>query len=63
MNKDRVAQLIRELLVEIGEDPEREGLLKTPDRVARAYEFLTAGYRASSSPSSTTPCSSRNRTT
>ncbi|HNR36121.1 MAG TPA: GTP cyclohydrolase I FolE [Candidatus Hydrogenedentes bacterium] len=47
MNKDRVAQLIRELLVEIGEDPEREGLLKTPDRVARAYEFLTAGYRAS----------------
>jgi GTP cyclohydrolase I len=45
MNKKRVAGLIRELLVEIGEDPEREGLLKTPERVASAYEFLTSGYR------------------
>jgi len=45
MNVTRVSQLIRELLVEIGEDPEREGLLATPDRVARAYEFLTSGYR------------------
>jgi GTP cyclohydrolase I len=35
---------IRELLVEIGEDPEREGLVGTPDRVARAYVELTAGY-------------------
>ena len=45
MNLDRVAELIRELLVEIGEDPDREGLQKTPMRVARAYEFLTSGYR------------------
>lgn len=37
--------LIRQLLIEIGENPGREGLLKTPDRVARAYEELTAGYR------------------
>lgn len=44
MNEQRVAELIRELLVEIGEDPEREGLLKTPERVAKAYTFLTHGY-------------------
>lgn len=45
MNIERVAELVRELLKELGEDPDREGLLKTPERVARAYEFLTAGYR------------------
>jgi len=36
--------LIRQLLKEIGEDPEREGLQKTPGRVARALRFLTQGY-------------------
>ncbi len=36
--------LIRQLLKEIGEDPEREGLQKTPGRVARALQFLTQGY-------------------
>ncbi|MBP8132326.1 MAG: GTP cyclohydrolase I FolE [Candidatus Hydrogenedentes bacterium] len=45
MNKDRVIELVRELLIEIGEDPEREGLLKTPARVAQAWAFLTSGYR------------------
>lgn len=46
MNTERVSQLIRELLIELGEDPDRQGLLKTPQRVAHAYEFLTGGYRA-----------------
>jgi len=44
MNIERVAALTRELLVEIGEAPEREGLLKTPERFARAIGFLTKGY-------------------
>lgn len=38
-------QLIRTLLMELGEDPEREGLRKTPERVARSLQELTAGYR------------------
>jgi GTP cyclohydrolase I len=46
MNKARVARLIRELLIEIGEDPEREGLRRTPQRVAESYAFLTGGYRS-----------------
>ncbi len=42
---DRAAAAIRELLFAIGEDPDREGLLETPARVARAYAELTAGIR------------------
>jgi len=38
--------LIREILKRMGEDPEREGLRKTPHRVSAMYEFLTQGYRA-----------------
>lgn len=45
MNKDNVAKLVTTLLTEIGEDPKREGLLKTPSRMAKAYEFLTSGYK------------------
>jgi GTP cyclohydrolase I len=44
-NVARIEALIRELLVEIGEDPDREGLQRTPLRVAQAYAFLTSGNR------------------
>lgn len=37
-------ELMREILVRLGEDPEREGLQRTPERVKKAYEFLTKGY-------------------
>jgi GTP cyclohydrolase I len=42
---DKIANVYRELLQGIGEDVGREGLLRTPDRAARALEFLTQGYR------------------
>ena len=45
MNVERVKELVRELLIEIGEDPDREGLIRTPQRVAEAWKFLTRGYR------------------
>ncbi|HEU5465095.1 MAG TPA: GTP cyclohydrolase I, partial [Candidatus Binatia bacterium] len=37
-------QHIREILKAVGEDPDREGLLRTPQRVAQALTFLTRGY-------------------
>jgi GTP cyclohydrolase I len=39
-------ELIRKLLAELGEDPDREGLLRTPKRVEKALKFLTGGYAA-----------------
>ena len=39
-----IARLVKDLLKEIGEDPHRDGLLKTPERVERMFEFLTSGY-------------------
>src|SRR5439155_504224 len=46
LNAAKIEGLVRELLAEIGEDPQREGLVKTPQRVAAALAFLTPGSRA-----------------
>ena len=43
---DQLENNNRELLKLIGEDPQREGLVKTPNRVARSWEFFSQGYRA-----------------
>src|SRR5688500_15602798 len=44
-NSQKIETLVRPLIVELGEEPEREGLKKTPLRVAQALTFLTHGYR------------------
>jgi len=44
-NLDRISMAYRQLLESVGEDLDREGLRRTPDRAARALEFLTQGYR------------------
>ena len=41
----KMEELVKELLVRLGEDPEREGLLKTPKRVIASLKYLTHGYR------------------
>ena len=45
MNQEKVQKFIIDLLTELGEDTKQEGLLNTPKRVAKAYEFLTTGYK------------------
>ncbi len=44
---ETVENLIKELLLKLGEDPDREGLLKTPSRVAKSLNYLTKGYNES----------------
>jgi GTP cyclohydrolase I len=45
MNKKKIAKLVRELLIELGENPDREGLVGTPSRIADMYEEIFGGYR------------------
>ncbi len=45
VDKDRIAAAVREILLAIGEDPDREGLAETPARVSRMYEELFEGFR------------------
>ena len=42
---ERMKGHVKELLTDLGEDPTREGLLKTPERVSKALHFLTKGYQ------------------
>ena len=46
MYTERMRDLIRQLLAELGENPDREGLANTPERVDKSLRFLTSGYRA-----------------
>lgn len=42
---EQIAQHVEAILALLGEDPEREGLVKTPERVAKALQFITKGYQ------------------
>ena len=44
VDKQKIQSAVRDILVAIGENPDREGLKDTPDRVARMFEEITAGY-------------------
>ena len=44
MDQNRIKNLVRELIIELGEDPTREGLRDTPERIAKLYEEIFSGY-------------------
>ena len=44
INIKKIQELTKELLIHIGEDPDREGILRTPERVAKAWEYFVSGY-------------------
>jgi len=46
VDEDRIAKAVREILIAVGEDPEREGLKKTPARVAKMYAEMFSGLRS-----------------
>ncbi|QUC64548.1 GTP cyclohydrolase I FolE [Nitrosopumilus sp. K4] len=48
MDKERVKKLVRELIIELGEDPTREGLIDTPERIADMYKEIFGGYESDS---------------
>ena len=48
MDKERIKKLIRELIIEIGEDPTREGLRGTPERIAESFDEIYGGYDSDS---------------
>jgi len=50
MDKERVRKLVRELIIELGEDPTREGLRETPKRIAEMYEEIFSGYDSDPEP-------------
>ncbi len=48
MDKEHVRKLVRDLIIEVGEDPTREGLRETPDRIANMYQEIFGGYDSDS---------------